>query len=129
MILMGVFSLENLKKIFMMYFVFKVSYPSDGNAKDSIKIRSYMKFDYDDETDIPNLDDFKKHLAKLMLTQSYYQNEPKKNINLLKIPVIMAPSLLSKQVNNDRNKKSLLEKELNLQTCLHPLLLSSSHPC
>ena len=57
--------------------------------------------DYEDESEPPNLEDFKLELAKTTLRQSFYQNEPKKIYNMLKLPLIIAPKLLSRQVNND----------------------------
>ena len=85
---------------------------SDGNAKDSIKIFDNMVFDYEDHSEPPNLDEFKLDLVSTSLKRSFYQNEPPKTYNMLKLPLIIAPGLLGKQINNDFQKKSLLDKEI-----------------
>ena len=74
---------------------------SDGNCKDSIKIRKNMIFDFDDKSEPPSLEEFKIELVKTTFRQSFYQKEPQVTYNMLKIPLILAPCLLSKQVNND----------------------------
>ena len=85
---------------------------SDGNAKDTVKVTPNMVFNYDDTTEVQDLEDFKLDLVEHILKCSFYQNEPAKQINMLKLPVIMAPSLVGKQVNRDVDKKSLLDKEI-----------------
>jgi hypothetical protein len=81
---------------------------SDGNAKDSIKIRKNMIFDYEDESDPPSLEEFKLELVKTSLRQSFYQREPQRTYNMLKIPLIISQSLLSKQVNNDFKERKTI---------------------
>ena len=44
--------------------------------------------------------------------QSFFQNEPLQEYNMLKLPIIIAPCLLRKQVNNDVEKKSLIDKTI-----------------
>ena len=78
---------------------------SDGNAKDTVKVTPNMVFDYDDATEIQDLEDFKLDLVEHILRYSFYQNEPAKQINMLKLPVIMAPSLVGKQISRDVDKK------------------------
>ena len=46
------------------------------------------------------------------MKRAFFQNEPKLDINMLKLPLIIAPSLLGSQVNNDVEKKSLLDKTI-----------------
>lgn len=70
----------------------------------------YPRFDPFLQSDPPNLEDFKLRLINTLLRQSFFQNDPVKPINMLKIPLIISPCLLSKQVNNDTKKKSLLDK-------------------
>ena len=62
------------------------------------------------QSDPPNLEEFKLRLINTLLRQSFFQNDTVKPINMLKIPLIISPCLLSKQVNNDTKKKSLLDK-------------------
>ena len=85
---------------------------SDGNAKDSIQVTSNMKFDYKDKSDPPALADFKTELVLHLFKTAFWQNEPKLPINMLKLPIIMAPGLLGKQVNNDFKKDSLMDKSI-----------------
>ena len=85
---------------------------SDGNAKDTIKVTDNMKFIYEDESDPPTLENFKADLVQTVLKKSFFQNEPPRQYNMLKLPLIMAPSLRGKQINNDIKKKTLLEKKI-----------------
>ena len=70
-----------------------------------------MNYNYDDLSDPPDLETFKMDLIQTTLKKSFFQNEPPKPYQMLKLPIIMAPSLLRQQTNNDIKKKSLLEKE------------------
>ena len=70
-----------------------------------------MHYNYDDLSDPPDLETFKMDLIQTTLKKSFFQNEPPKPYQMLKLPIIMAPSLLRQQTNNDIKKKSLLEKE------------------
>ena len=74
---------------------------SDGNAKDTIKVTENMQYDYDDDGDPPDLETFKMDLIQATLRKSFYQKEPLKNYQMLKLPLIIAPSLLQQQTNND----------------------------
>ena len=71
-----------------------------------------MKYDFEDSSDPPNLQDFKELLLKHVAKSAFFQNEPDLNINMLKLPIIMASSLLGTQTNHDVDKKSLLDKEI-----------------
>ena len=94
-------------------FVLVILFFLDGNTKDSIKITDNLKFDYDDNSEVMDLQTFKKLLLKALMKKAYFQNEPKLEVNMLKLPLIIAPSLLGKQVNNDNEKMSLLDKTVN----------------
>jgi hypothetical protein len=74
---------------------------SDGNAKDSLKVSENMQYDYEDNSDPPNLDIFKQELVQESLKRSFYQKVPLKTYKMLKLPLIVAPSLLREQINND----------------------------
>ena len=74
--------------------------------KDSIRITENLVFDFEDTSKPPDLQDFKNLLIK------HFQNEPKLQINMLNLPIIMPKSLLGKQVNSDVDKKSLLDKTI-----------------
>ena len=85
---------------------------SDGNAKDTIRITNNMKFDYSDTKEPEDLEEFKTKLVEYTLRSSFFQKEPMIEINMLKLPIIMSPCLIAQQVNNDNQKKSLLDKAI-----------------
>ena len=70
-----------------------------------------MHYDYSDDSDPPDLETFKQELIQTSLKKSFFQNEPPKIYQMLKLPLIIAPSLLRQQTNNDIKKRSLLERE------------------
>ena len=74
---------------------------SDGNAKDSLRITENMVYDYEDQTTPPDLETFKQMLVRECLKKSFFQNQPMKTYQMLKLPLIIAPSLIREQVNND----------------------------
>ena len=74
---------------------------SDGNAKDTLRITDNMVFEYDDKSDIPDLESFKQGLIVESLKRSFFQNVAPKTYNMLKLPLIIAPGLLREQTNND----------------------------
>ena len=71
-----------------------------------------MKFDFEDNSDPPSLEEFKGQLIVQLLKRAFWQNEPPMEINMLKLPIIMAPGLLAKQVNSDVSKESLLDNSV-----------------
>ena len=73
-----------------------------------------MVYDFtDDGSDIPDLECFKMRLVCQMLRSAYFQNEVKENIIMTKLPSIIAPRLVKKQINSDSDKKSLFNKAVN----------------
>lgn len=74
---------------------------SDGNAKDTLKVTENMVYNYEDNSDPPDLETFKQELVVECLKRSFFQNVPKKIYNMLKLPLIVPPSLLREQLNND----------------------------
>ena len=71
-----------------------------------------MKFDFKDNSDPPSLEDFKLRLIVQLLKRAFWQNEPPLELNMLKLPLIMSPGLLGKQVNSDVLKDSLIDKSV-----------------
>jgi hypothetical protein len=71
-----------------------------------------MKFDYKDKSDPPDLASFKSKLVVHLFKTAFWQNEPKLPINMLKLPSIISPDLIAKQVNNDVKKDSLMDKSI-----------------
>ena len=84
---------------------------TDGNTKDSIKVAKNMIFDYDDESEIPDLDDFKDDLIEDILSKAMFQHKSDKKYNMLNIPLIMPKCVLRKQINNDKSKRTIMEKK------------------
>ena len=74
-----------------------------------------MKFNYDDKSEPMDLQAFKSLLLKYLMKKSYFQNEPKLELNMLKLPLIIAPSLLGTQVNYDVEKKPLLDQKIEYE--------------
>ena len=85
---------------------------SDGNAKDSIQITPDMKYDYNDQSDPPTLAEFQKDLVLHLFKTAFWQNEPPFKVNMLKLPLLIAPGLLGTQRNSDVKKDSLLDKTI-----------------
>ena len=71
-----------------------------------------MKFDFQDTSEPPDLEEFKCTLVKRLLKSAFWQNEQPEDVNMLKLPIIMAPVMMKKQVNNDITKDSLLDKSI-----------------
>ena len=73
-----------------------------------------MVYDFDkDDSEIPDLETFKMRLVCQMLRSAFFQNEIKENIIMTKLPSIIAPRLVKKQINSDSEKKSLFNKPVN----------------
>ena len=70
-----------------------------------------MVFDYDDKSDVMNLEDFKSNLIEDLFLSVFFQQKTERVYNMLKLPIIMAPCVLRTQVNNDIFKKTIMEKE------------------
>ena len=99
---------------------------SDGNAKDCIKVTKNMIYDFKDESEPMELHDFKTKLIISVFKSAFFQNEPKVDINMLKLPLIIAPALIGHQVNNDILKDSLLDEKIKHSSeSLHELGMST----
>ena len=73
-----------------------------------------MIYNFNDvEAEVPELETFKEGLVSQMLRSAFFQNEVKEDINMLKIPNIITPRLLRKQVNTDSQKESLFNRTDN----------------
>ena len=70
-----------------------------------------MVYDYDDTSEVYSLEDFKTNLVEDLFLSVCFQQKTQRKYNMLKLPIIMAPSVLRKQVNSDWTKKSLMERE------------------
>ena len=70
-----------------------------------------MVYDYDDPSEVSSLEDFKSDLIEDLFLSVFFQHKSDRVYNMLKLPIIIAPSLLKSQVNSDYTKKTLMEKE------------------
>ena len=69
-----------------------------------------MKYDYEDPSDIPDLQTFKLRLVEDLFMSAFFQHRSDQKYNMLKLPIIAPPSVIGKQVNNEYKKKTLMEK-------------------
>ena len=69
---------------------------TDGNAKDSIRIRKNMILNYQDQSPIPAFNDFKHELVEDIFRQAFIQEKKTKTFNMLKLPTIISPRILRK---------------------------------
>ena len=69
-----------------------------------------MVYDYDDDAEVPELENFKQDLIEDLFLSVFFQQSSKRMYNMLKLPIIIPPALLRKQVNNEKAKKTLMEK-------------------
>ena len=72
-----------------------------------------MVYNYDDVSEIPDLMDFKERLIEDLLLSVFYQQPLENEYNMLKLPVIITPSILRKQVNNEAMKQSIMERKFS----------------
>ena len=70
-----------------------------------------MEYNYEDTSEVPELHAFKEELIEDILKSAFFQHKSDKNYKMLKLPIIAAPGLIRKQVNNDYQKETLMEKE------------------
>jgi hypothetical protein len=74
-----------------------------------------MEYNYEDTSGVPDLEDFKEDLIEDIFKSVFFQHKSDQKYNMLKLPIIMAPCLMRKQVNNDIGKKTLMEKEFQYE--------------
>ena len=86
---------------------------TDGNTKNSIHVGANMVFDYEDEGEIPSLPQFTGNLIEEVLCSAFFQFKTETKINMLKIPLLMPSCLMRKQINNERLKKTIMEKQFS----------------
>ena len=72
-----------------------------------------MEYDYEDSSEVPDIQSFKEELVEELLKSVFFQHKSDRKYNMLKLPIISAPSLIQKQVNNDAKKETLMEKEFS----------------
>ena len=70
-----------------------------------------MEYNYEDTSEVPDIQSFKEDLVEELLKSVFFQHKSDRKYNMLKLPIISAPSLIQKQVNNDAKKETLMEKE------------------
>ena len=80
-----------------------------NSLQDTVAVTNHMIYDFDDaeaDVEVPDLEDFKEQLVGQMLRSAFFQNEIKEKIIMTKLPNIIAPGLVKKQVNSDSDKKN-----------------------
>ena len=75
-----------------------------------------MEYNYTDKSEVPDLQDFKEELIEDILKSVFFpSHKSSKKYNMLKIPILSAPSLIRKQINNEFRKESLMEKKFEYE--------------
>ena len=80
--------------------------------QDTVAVTKHMKFKFENvDREVPDLEFFKEQLICQMLRSTFFQNEPKDDLDMLNFPNIIAPKLLKQQINTDCDKKTLFYQE------------------
>ena len=87
----------------------------DGNTKDSIRVSRSMVYNYDDVAPIPDLETFRSELVTDLLMSMFFQHRSEMEIDMLRLPLIMAPEMMNKMVNNEASKKTIMEKDFSYE--------------
>ena len=75
-----------------------------------------MEYNYEDLSEVSDLQDFKEDLIEEILKSVFFPtHKSSKKHNMLKLPILSAPSLIRKQINNDFRKETLMEKSFSYQ--------------
>ena len=82
----------------------------DGNTKDSIRVSRNMVYKYDTVKPVPDLQSFLSELAIETLMSVFFQYRSEMEIDMLRLPIIIAPALTGKMVNNEASKKTIMDK-------------------
>ena len=72
-------------------------------------------FDFDDESPVMSLTDFLKLCVVTVTGTSVFQNFPKPNINVFKIPPLLSKALCSEIRNRESCKKSVFLKSVDFK--------------
>ena len=82
--------------------------------QDTIAVTKNMTYNFEeDDVELPTLEEFKTRLASQMLRSSFFQDEEKEIFDMTRLPNIIAPRLLKKQTNSDREKETLFNKKVS----------------
>ena len=79
--------------------------------QDSIRVSRNMEYNYEDTSEVPDVQQFKEELIEELLKSAFFQHKSEKKYNMLKLPILAAPTMIRKQVNNDFQKQTIMEKE------------------
>ena len=76
-----------------------------------------MAYNYDGRktTTTPDLKTFREELIIEMLMSVFFRYQSDKEIDMLHLPPIIAPSLAGNPVNNDISKRTIMEKEFQYE--------------
>ena len=76
-----------------------------------------MIYNYEAEKskEIPDLQTFLSDLATDTLMTVFFQHRSEIEIDMLRLPLIMAPAMTNKMVNNEASKKTIMDKEFTYE--------------
>ena len=74
-----------------------------------------MVYNYDDAAPIPDLETFRAELVTDLLMSVFFQHRSEMEIDMLRLPLIMAPDMMNKTVNNEASKKTIMEKDFSYE--------------
>ena len=72
-----------------------------------------MIYNYEGNDSIPDLETFRQELLIEVLMSTFFRHISEKNIDMLRLPVIMAPCMMRQSINSEALKKSIMEKEFS----------------
>ena len=74
-----------------------------------------MMYEYEKDEPVPNLQSFISELVIDTLVSVFFQQPSQLKIDMLRLPLIIAPAMTGKMVNNESSKKTLMNKEFEYE--------------
>ena len=74
-----------------------------------------MKYNYDIEAPLPDLQTFISNLVTETLVSVFFQQPMDLEIDMLRLPLIVAPAMTGKMVNSEAGKKTLMNKDFKYE--------------
>jgi hypothetical protein len=72
-----------------------------------------MVYNYETMNPVPDLNTFRTELVTELLMSVFFQHRSEREIDMLRLPLIMAPEITGKMVNNEASKKTIMEKDFS----------------
>jgi hypothetical protein len=107
------FNCPGAKLLTQPWIEFNLIFASDGNTKDSIRVNRNMVYNYETMNPVPDLNTFRTELVTELLMSVFFQHRSEREIDMLRLPLIMAPEITGKMVNNEASKKTIMEKDFS----------------